>query len=860
MSDNTVNVNVTANTAELQSGMQQAPSLVQRAAEQMRGHFTKLRADTTSQTQQAADSAKAAFGSMAQMTSTLQAAALQGGGAWGNLASQMRASGGVIGGAVGGVMHAALALGAVLSVGMFAKMVLGAADAAGKLHDVAQQSGISVGALSGLASIGKTSGTSLDAIASAATRLSVNLSKGGEESAGAASALRALGIDFATFQAMSPDQRMLTAAQAMDKFADGSGKTAAAVALFGKQGAELLPFLGDLADAGEVNAKVSAEQAAAADTLGDNLTKLSGQGGAWKRTLSMAMIPALADASSAFLDVFKQTGGLQDQIKKLAADGSIDRWTRGAVNGLSYVVDIAVVLKRAFVSLAETFAAAAAQVTIGLGGIAEAFGKLMRGDFTGAKETLASSMRDVVSVGKQWWADQVDEWSSQTLGSKLRAAFEKAAGTSTALKTGRTQLEYTNKGLKGDKTEKDPSQMAAFEAQLEAEKVVASERDALHGMSKQAEAAFWADILNLSTLNEKDRLHVSKKASAARVAFLQEEAQHADQIGQAQLAAWEQRNLAQVDQDAESARNRVALGFGTQADLLAQEQEFENRRYEIKMAAAQANLAALDPARDPVQVAQLNTQIEALEQAHQMRLAQIRGQIAVESAAEMNAIWTDLSGRMSSLWDSGINAMMNGTLTWRNAMRAVGAEMVGWFAGIVKRQVTTWIFGEQAKSGATAAGTAQRWLMESWAAAKSVALWAATAVKNIMTSAWEAMAAAWKAVVGIPYVGPALAVAAAGATFAGVSAIAGRVASAEGGYDIPAGVNPMTQLHEKEMVLPAKQADVIRDLADSGGGGAAQAVHININALDGQSVKRVLIQNSDALAAAMRAAKRDFQL
>lgn len=46
------------------------------------------------------------------------------------------------------------------------------------------------------------------------------------------------------------------------------------------------------------------------------------------------------------------------------------------------------------------------------------------------------------------------------------------------------------------------------------------------------------------------------------------------------------------------------------------------------------------------------------------------------------------------------------------------------------------------------------------------------------------------------------------------------------GYDVPAGVNPVTQLHEKEMVLPAQYADVIRGLANNGGvsGGG-----ININ-------------------------------
>ena len=50
--------------------------------------------------------------------------------------------------------------------------------------------------------------------------------------------------------------------------------------------------------------------------------------------------------------------------------------------------------------------------------------------------------------------------------------------------------------------------------------------------------------------------------------------------------------------------------------------------------------------------------------------------------------------------------------------------------------------------------------------------------------------------------------------------------SAAGGYDIPSGENPLTQLHEKEMVLPAQYADVIRGLANNG---STSSGGININ-------------------------------
>lgn len=69
----------------------------------------------------------------------------------------------------------------------------------------------------------------------------------------------------------------------------------------------------------------------------------------------------------------------------------------------------------------------------------------------------------------------------------------------------------------------------------------------------------------------------------------------------------------------------------------------------------------------------------------------------------------------------------------------------------------------------------------------------------------------------------AMAIRVAGYASAGMTAgLAIAEASAEGGYDIPAGTNPVTQLHEKEMVLPRAQAEVIRGLAVNGGarGGA----------------------------------------
>ena len=69
--------------------------------------------------------------------------------------------------ALGGVLTG---LAASLGVAAFAGMIRGAIESAARLHDVSQASGIAVGSLSALASVGKTSETSLDEIGRASCR------------------------------------------------------------------------------------------------------------------------------------------------------------------------------------------------------------------------------------------------------------------------------------------------------------------------------------------------------------------------------------------------------------------------------------------------------------------------------------------------------------------------------------------------------------------------------------------------------------------------------------------------------------------------------------------------------------------
>ncbi|WP_040721204.1 phage tail tape measure C-terminal domain-containing protein [Oxalobacter paraformigenes] len=79
--------------------------------------------------------------------------------------------------------------------------------------------------------------------------------------------------------------------------------------------------------------------------------------------------------------------------------------------------------------------------------------------------------------------------------------------------------------------------------------------------------------------------------------------------------------------------------------------------------------------------------------------------------------------------------------------------------------------------------------------------------------------------------------------------MAGDIRYAAGGFDVPAGMNPLTRLHEKEMVLPARYADVIRGLA---GNGAASGGGININTSISVSGDGTASQRSDGNGSSQR--------
>jgi hypothetical protein len=681
----------------------------------------------------------------------------------------------------------------------FKNILVGAIQSADQLDELAQQSGMTVEGLSGINSVARVSGTALETVAAASNKLSLALAKTDEDSAGTAQAIKALGLNFDEFVKQAPEQRLSTVAQAMAEFEDGAGKTAVAMALFGKSGAELLPLLNDLAAAGELQGDTNAEQAAAAANLSDNWARLRISGTAWRNSMANAMIPTLDEALKAVLKVVNGTGGLREEVNRLAADGSIARWTRSAVTGLSYVIDGVQMAVRAFDTIGKAIAAGAAQVVSYFSGVGEAIKRAFSGDFSGAAAAMRGGMSEALAIGKAYVSDFQEIWSGATLGDRFRAALEAsgAAGPSPAaarrtLTPNLTAPEKAKKE-KDEKEKPEPSAMGTYEAVLAEQRRAQAILEGGREFTKEQELAFWREILSTYEVSSKDRTGIVRKMADMEVAIMREKARQIGQLDAEALRAQQERALAAVEMAQLDAAAQFQAGDLSRAQLLDADRRFEEQRLAIRMDYLQQRRTAIDPDRDPVAYQQNNLQIEELERQHQMRLRQI--QIAQEA-------------------DRMDNPMLRTLQTMTEAMGQAAGQILTRQQSLAAGLRSIWQGTRQAIAGEIQRIVAAKVL----AFARERVL----ALAGIGVKAAEAGAGAAASQAAIPVVGPALALGAMATVMAAVMGLGGSIPSAARGWDIPAGVNPLAQLHEQEMVLPAEQANVIRDMATGGGGGAAQ--------------------------------------
>lgn len=304
-------------------------------------------------------------------------------------------------------------------------------------------------------------------------------------------------------------------------------------------------------------------------------------------------------------------------------------------------------------------------------------------------------------------------------------------------------------------------------------------------------------------------------------------------------------------------RQLAAIKQSARDGEIGPEQEYQQEKVVLqqKYAAQMAYYARLKQLAqgNAVELAKIDAQIE---KANQTELATLE-KLHEQTTQTITRQWDQVGARMSQTFDRTIKGMLAGTMNFGQVMRQTLDQMLMHFIQVETASLAHHLVVEAAKSQASvASGLIQKAAAQS-AGKESIVQSGMAGLKTILNDAYQAASGAYAATVKIPYVGPILAPIAATAAFAAVSVFGSGIASAAGGYDIPSGVSPLTQLHPREMVLPEHLADTVRGLSANGGGGTGDT-HYHISAIDSRSLEDALSGDgaSGPLANALRGLHR----
>lgn len=671
---------------------------------------------------------------------------------------------------------------------------------------------------------------------------------------------------------LSTDQIMQNAFRALLKFSEGTDRNLASTELFGKGWQEvnrLMMLTPEAMEAAriksvELQTQVGPEGAARAEQYRRSMSDVNDVWEAMKNRVGQALMPVLTGISEWFASIAPAA----IVVVRGAVGGLVAVW-----HGLANGVKITWELVKAFLF----------NVTEPMVGFGEAIGLALSGNLVAAGARLKQITPNVKAAWEDAWRETLKS-SEKTKKDLINLfSFESEQGKGKPADDG---------GDRKFTPERKGSRVSVWEAELAAQRDAHEkemfEQGSFQEFSKEKERNFWKAILDIGGLSREEQASVSKKyytaereirkqafelqiadlkarqdaerkgsderiALAAETARLVGEkygreskeyrtalAEHSQMLREraeqerrfAELAIESQRSYQMDRAELERANLEYleTLGVINGAEKLKLLRELKKAEYQIELQAAEARAELID---DPVERAKALERIAALRRKHGLDIKRLDKEEADERKKEISK-WLDPIG---DAVQTMVNGLLQGTQKLsdivRNALRNIAAQ----YAATGVKIALDWIKNQILMATATTTSVTARTAAEVAGAAATKATTATTATTTIGAKAWEAASSVYASIAQIPYVGPFLAPAMAMAAAATVLGFVGKIASASGGFDIPSGVNPVTQLHQEEMVLPADIANPLRTQL-AGGGGAGPT--INVYAMDSRDVRRSL--------------------
>ncbi|MBX5808153.1 hypothetical protein [Azonexus sp.] len=738
-------------------------------------------------------------------------------------------------------------LGVGVSLAGIGAMIKSSIDSADALDEMAQRTGIAVESLSLLVPAAELSAVSTEKFEAGLKRLATGMLEAATGSETSAQKFGALGVAVQNQDGTLRDseQVLLDLADRFKAMPDGAEKAALAVDIFGKAGAEMIPFLNQGRDgigalkqeAAELGLQLSADTAAQAGNFNDALDKLKLATQSIGNQIIASLLPALNDMAGGMVESAKQGGTLRTILD-------------GVVLVLKTLALGVATVGKAFVALGEAIGggvAAAVEALKGNTDGAKAIIADLKGSLIQRLDELASfrdSLFDPKPIEVKAPRIQADPELLQRLTKpKAGKAAQDSTGAQTTLMKAQLDAEFAllKDGLARQQTALD----AALEDRLISVRDYYAQKTALEQRELDAEIARKQQELARSQQmavggkSENERLKAKAEVAKAEAELIVLNNRRSDiEQANARKAAQAERELADA---LAQAREELAQITGTATDADRQaaiERSYRDLRARlaaesdadgvslvdrlINVKAAQANLSALETQWRQVTERLRNAQeaLQTQQQAGLLTEAQARQQIVTlqqQSATEMERLlptmqqaaqaigpdavirvqaWrnelertrltvdemTPLWNRIGESFGGALNGMITGAQTWRSALASIFQQVAEAFLQqIVIQPFQQWI-AMQARMLALKLGFVQQeQTVDAAASAAKVAQKTTETTAVVSMDAAKAGAGAAASQASIPIVGPGLAIAAMVAMVAAVMALLGGIKKFAGG-------------------------------------------------------------------------------
>lgn len=218
-------------------------------------------------------------------------------------------------------------------------------DRVEKLGNTADKLGVSFEFIQTLEEAANRSGTSIDAVSAAFGRLQKSVLGVDEESKAAQKALQEIGVTSEQLADLKPEEQYRLIGEQLRTIEDPAKRTATAIALFGKAGADLIPFFNNIAgaavDVERFNAQLSSIDRGRIDALGASFdaVAVSLRGfGQELLTPFIGITQSISDGvASTFASVGRNIGALLDAISPLTS--AVGLLVNGFLQGVSVLTN-----------------------------------------------------------------------------------------------------------------------------------------------------------------------------------------------------------------------------------------------------------------------------------------------------------------------------------------------------------------------------------------------------------------------------------------------------------------------------------------------------------------------------------------